>query len=239
MKLSDSYCCRVRSILLENCREEMSMLRSMLLIVLLALCLSIAPAITHAQEVTNLVLNPSFEDEDDIVDNVWAEDGWLFWGQGDGLASVIEMDEDEFIDGTRSLRVDPKGAVNWHFQAIYYLIEMDVGDPYTYSFWAKAAEEREMRVMLKDVVTTGNFGGTVFNLTTEWAEYTATTNAMFPRVKLEFHTSGTEVSVWLDFVYVYKGEFVEGILPSKLGKPEAVEPADKLPIKWAELKVGS
>ena len=143
------------------------MSRSLLSAVLLALCLSVATTITHAQEVTNLVLNPSFEDETDIVDDAWVEDGWLYWGDGDGLASVIEIDEDEFIDGTRSLRVDPKGAINWHFQPIYFSILTDIGDEYTYSFWAKAAEERVITVMMKDTGNAGNFGSTVFNLTTK------------------------------------------------------------------------
>ena len=214
------------------------MLRSMLFMVLLAFCLFIAPAIIHAQEVTNLVLNPSFEDEDDIVDSNWIENGWCFWGQANGLNSVIEMDEDEFIDGTRSLRVEPKGAITWEFMPIYYPIAMDVGDPYTYSFWAKAAEKRDIVVVMKDVNNVGTFGVTTFALTTEWNEYTATADAVWPSIKLEFHVSASDVFVWLDFVHVYEGEFVEGILPSELGRSKAVKSAGKLPIRWAELKAG-
>ncbi len=193
---------------------------------------------THAQEVTNLVLNPSFEDENDFVDANWIENGWCFWGQGNGLNSVIEMDEDEFIDGTRSLRVEPKGDITWEFMPIYFPIAMDIGDPYTYSFWAKAAEKRDIIVGMKDTNNVGSFGVTTFTLTTEWNEYTATADAMWSSIKLEFHVSASDVSVWLDFVHVYGGEFVEGIFPSELDGSKAVKPGGKLPIRWAELKAG-
>ena len=192
------------------------MLRSKFSAVLLVLFLVGVPLTVHAQvEVQNLVLNPSFEDESDMIDDQWVENGWLFWGQDDGLDSVIEIDEDEFVDGTRSLRVDPKGAINWHFQPIYYPIAMDIGESYTYSFWAKAAEERIITVVMKDVNNTGSFGVTEFTLTTEWDEYTATADAGWPSIKLEFHVAASEVSVRLDFVYVYEGEYVEEFSPRK------------------------
>ena len=213
------------------------MLRSKFSAVLLILFLVGVPLTVHAQvEVENLVLNPSFEDESDMIDDQWVENGWLYWGQDAGLNSVIEIDEAEFIDGTRSLRTDPQATINWHFQAIYYPIAMDMGESYTYSFWAKAAEERIITVVMKDVNNVGSFGVTEFILTTEWSEYTATADAQWPSIKLEFHLAVSEASVWLDFVYVYEGEYVEEILPSEIGVQEAVEPANKLPIQWAEIK---
>ena len=132
--------------------------------------------VAYAQ-VTNLVLNPSFEDESDLVDDQWIPDGWVTWGDGDGLASVVEFDGSEFIDGTRSLRVEPKGSENWHFMVIYYPVAQSTGTAYTASFWAKAGEPRPIWANIK---ATDNSVGIVtaeFELTTDWQEYAFTYEA--------------------------------------------------------------
>lgn len=213
------------------------MLRSMLLIVLLAFCFFAVPVATHAQEVVNLVLNPSFEDENDIIDDNWIENGWVTWGDADGLDSVVEFDEDVFIDGERSARVEPTGTVDWHFMIIYYPVALDVGESYTTSFWAKAEEKRTIAVHMKDVDNAGSFGLTEFTITTEWDEYTYTADAEWPSIKLEIFVSGSDIPLWFDFVHIYEGDYVGGILPSELSVG-AVEPADKLSVRWAEIKTG-
>ena len=212
------------------------MLRSMLLIVLLVFCLFVIPVATHTQEVVNLVLNPSFEDENDIIDDQWIENGWVTWGDADGLDSVVEFDEGEFIDGERSARVEPTGTVDWHFMIIYYPVALDVGESYTTSFWAKAEADRTISVSMKDVDNAGSFGLTTFTITTEWSEYTYTADAGWPRIKLEIYVSGSDIPLWFDFVYIYEGDYVAGILPSERSAPGAVEPADKLSVRWAEIK---
>jgi hypothetical protein len=59
-----------------------------------------------------------------------------------------------------------------------------------------------------------NWGGTSFQLTTEWAEYSMTSAALNGNVKLEFFCAESEEPFWLDFVYVYEGDYVAGIEPS-------------------------
>ena len=54
-------------------------------------------------------------------------------------------------------------------------------------------------------------------------------------VKLEVFCAGSEVPFWLDFVYVYKGSYVAGIMPSETATP--VKPAGKLAARWADLKL--
>jgi hypothetical protein len=211
------------------------MLRSMFFVMFLALCLIGVPLAVHAQ-VENLVLNPSFEDENDVINDQWIENGWVTWGDGDGLASVVEIDENEFIDGSRSARVEPTGTVNWHFMIIYYPVALDMGDPYTVSFWAKAEEERVITAHMKDVNNAGSFGATDFTVTTEWSEYAFTADAEWPSIKLEIFVSGSDIPLWFDFVYIYEGEYVEGIFPSERSIPGAVDPADKLPVRWAAIK---
>jgi len=211
------------------------MLRSIFLAMFLALCLIGIPLAVYAQ-VENLVLNPSFEDENDIINDQWIEHGWVTWGDGDGLDSVVEFDEDEFIDGSVSARVEPTGTVNWHFMIIYYPVPLDVGELYTVSFWAKAEEERVITAQMKDVDNAGSFGATDFTITTDWNEYTFSAEAGWPSIKLEIFVSGSDIPLWFDFVYIYEGEYVEGILPSEKSIPGAVDPADKLPMQWAEIK---
>jgi len=201
----------------------------------LALFLIGVPLAVHAQ-VENLVLNPSFEDENDVIDDEWIENGWVTWGDADGLDSVVVFDEDDFIDGSISARVEPTGTVNWHFMIIYYPVPLDVGELYTVSFWAKAEEERVITVQMKDVDNAGSFGATDFTITTDWNEYTFSAEAGWPSIKLEIFVSGSDIPLWFDFVYIYEGEYVEGIFPSERSIPGAVDPADKLPVRWAAIK---
>lgn len=210
------------------------MLRFALPAILLVLCLISVPFVVQAQEVENLVLNPSFEDELDVIDDNWIENGWVTWGDGDGLASVVVMDEDDFADDSRSARVEPTGTTDWHFMIIYYPVALDFGEPYTVSFWAKAAEERTIAVHMKDVGNAGSFGMNTFTITPDWSEYHFTVDAEQANIKLEIFVSGSEVPLWFDFVYIYAGEYVEGINPSEF--VAAVQPESKLSISWGELK---
>ncbi len=211
------------------------MLRSASLVVLLVLCLISVPFVAQAQEVENLVLNPSFEDELDIIDDAWIENGWVTWGDGDGLPSVVAMDEDDFADGSRSARVEPVGTVDWHFMIIYYPVALDFGEPYTVSFWARAQEERTIAVHMKDVGNAGSFGLTTFTITPDWSEYHYTADAEQGNIKLEIFVSASEVPLWFDFVHIYAGEYVEGIAPSEF--TAVVQPDSKLSTSWGALKL--
>ena len=199
----------------------------------LVLILIAAPLISQAQ-VTNLVINPSFEDENDIVDSNWVP-GWVTWGEGVGLESEVIFDEEDFIDGARSLRVEPKGSVNWHFMVINYPIALKMGKTYSASFWARAEEPRPITTKVKANDNSVDFALTDFQITTDWAEYTKTFDAGATDVKLEIWVSGTDVPVWLDFVYMYEGDYVEGIMPSEISS-KSVESAGKLAVQWSKLK---
>ena len=214
------------------------MLRLTLLVVLSTLCLSAVPVLIYAQEeeFVNLVLNPSFE-EDEVILNDPAWQAWATWGDQDGVNSTVEIDETEFIDGSRSLRIDPVGAVNWHFIVLNLPMDVSFGEEYTASFWVKAAEKRPFAAKFKATDNTVSFGETVFGLTTEWAEYHFTAESQTNQLKLEFFCAASEAPIWLDFVNVYEGKYVEGILPSEMGGGnQAVQPAGKLPVRWSEIK---
>jgi len=189
----------------------------------LVLVLVAFPLVTHAQ-VENLALNPSFEEDEVILDDPdWEQ--WCTWNPDEGAGSSVTVDETEFIDGTRSLRVDPKGPENWHFIVVYISFPADLNKNYTASFWAKAEEPRPLTVQMKASDNSVDaWGATDFELTTEWAEYHYTSEVLHTDVKLEFLDAGSEVPHWLDFLYIYEGEYVAGIEPGLSPRAKASVP---------------
>jgi hypothetical protein len=201
------------------------------------LVLAVVQPVTYALQIENLALNPSFE-EDEVILNDQDYEQWWTWGWEDGLNSTVEIDEAKYIDGTRSLRINPIGSTNWFFIVANSPIPLEVGTNYTASFWAKAEEPRPLGAKMKATDNSIDWGWTDFELTSEWAEYTFTSEALNVEGKLEFHCAGSEVTLWLDFVYVYEGEYVAGIEPSLSSPPEIAtdpNPADGAihPDTWA------
>jgi len=200
------------------------------------LTLVAVPLVTHAQ-VENLVLNPSFE-EDEVILNDQAYEHWWTWGWEAGQNSTAEIDETEFVDGKRSLRVIPMGDTNWYFIVANSPILVEVSKDYTISFWAKAEEPRPLTAQLKATDNSINaWGATTFDLTTEWTEYHYTSEVLIDNVKLEILCAGSEVPFWLDFIYVYEGDYVPGIGPVPPMKSSDPDPADGVFLDqiWATL----
>jgi len=202
------------------------------------LALVVLPPATHAQ-VENLLLNPSFEEDEPILDDPdWEQ--WCTWNPDEGAGSSAAVDDTEFIDGSKSLRVDSKGPEDWHFIVVNIGFTADLSKDYTASFWAKAQEARTIAVQMKaSDNSVSAWGATNFDLTTEWAEYYYTSNVLHTDVKLEFLLAGSEVPLWMDFVYVYEGEYVAGIEPGAASRVKAAapEPADGAlhPDTWVSL----
>ena len=66
-------------------------------LILMVLGFMALPAATFAQ-VVNLAHNPSFEEEEVILDDpAWTM--WATWGDQSGLNSTVALDDAEFIDG--------------------------------------------------------------------------------------------------------------------------------------------
>ena len=196
-------------------------------VVLLALSLVVALAAAQGQ-VVNLVQNPSFEEHEVILDDAfWYK--WCTGGKDAGVESTVTYDTSECIDGVRSLRIDPKGAINEDFFVVYFTIPQKVGTKYTASFWAKAQAPRPLGVNMKAVDNSVIWGDTDFQITTDWAEYKFTAAAQNARVMLKFLCAGSETPLWLDFVNVYEGEYISGIKPSKTSSPGKADPPIWLP----------
>lgn len=174
-----------------------SMLWSLLIVGLLI------PQVSFAQ-VENLIQNASFEEQQDIPGP-----GWGTWNPAQGAGSTATIDLTDSIDGIGSVRIDPKGTANWHFYLTASPIDMEVGATYTLSFWAKAPLERGIGVLIKGVDNAGpNFCVVNPTLTNEWIEYTATGVCTQPVCKVDFSVGG-EIPIWLDFIHLYKGEYVQ------------------------------
>jgi len=193
------------------------------------------PAGTHAQ-VENLVHNPGFE-EDEVILNDQAYEHWWTWGWEDGLNSTVEFDETDFVDGKRSLKVFPTGATNWYFIVANSPMSVVVGNDYTASFWIKAEEPRPLGARFKATDNSVDWGYTDFEVTTEWAEYTMTSEALNAELKFEIFCAGADVPFWLDYVFVYEGQYVPGIKPVPPLKASNPNPVDGalLEQNWATL----
>ena len=182
-----------------------------------ALGLLAAPLVTHAQ-VQNLLQNPSFE-EDEVILNDPANEKWWTWGWEAGLQGTCEVVETECVDGLKSLRIVPKGGTSWYFIVANSPIPMEVGKRYTASFWIKADAPRPVSAKMKATDNSIDWNETLFEVTTEWAEYHWTSEAKNAAVKIEFHCAAVDTPFWLDFVNVYEGEYVAGVDPSGLASP--------------------
>ncbi|MBT3271070.1 hypothetical protein HN371_28270 [Candidatus Poribacteria bacterium] len=185
-------------------------------------------------QVDNLALNGSFEEDEVILDD-GAWESWATWGDADGIGSDVFFDEDEFIDGSRSLRVEPIGTVNWHFIVLNLPIPVNQGDDYTVSFWAKGEKTRPLSINFKATDNTVSWDQVDIIISDVWEEYHATGVTLSGEMKVEwFCSAGNEVILWLDFVNIYAGGFVEGVEPS--AGPQAVNASDKLATAWATVK---
>ncbi len=203
------------------------MCKRLIYLISFVLVLVAVPPVTHAQ-VENLLLNPSFEEDEAILDDPdWEQ--WTTWNDAGGAGSNATVVDIEFIDGTRSLRIEPIGSTDWFFIVLQDYIPLAVGTDYTVSFWAKAEAPRPLGSQMKAEDNSVAWGWSSFQLTTEWAEYTYTSEALNAVTKLEFSCAGVETPFWLDFVYVYEGQYVAGIEPGGGASPEQVsdpKPAD-------------
>jgi hypothetical protein len=176
--------------------------------------LTIPPA-AHAQ-VTNLAPNPSFEEDEPILDDpTW--ENWCTWGWEGGLQSKVMIVDNEAIDGAKSLRIEPKGGTNWYFIVLDETIPLQVGKRYTASFWVKAEADRSLTAKWKATDNSIDWSQVDFQVTTEWAEYFTTAEALNASVKFEFHCAAVDTPFWLDFFNVYEGEYVPGVDPSGAG----------------------
>jgi len=156
-------------------------------------------------EVDNLALNPSFEEDDLVLDDPdWYQ--WCTWNAAEGAGSNATIVDTDAVDGSKSLLVEPIGVENWHFIVANISFPMETGADFTATFWAKADADRPLAAQMKAADNSVTWGYADFQLTTEWAQYTMTSTAESDEGKLEFLCAASEVSFLLDQVAVFKAE---------------------------------
>jgi hypothetical protein len=150
----------------------------------------------------NLALNPSFEEDEPVLDDPdWYS--WATWNPAEGAGSNATIVDTDAVDGARSLRIEPVGVENWHFIVLNQPITVEMDKNYTTSFWAKADAPRPLTVQIKaEDNSISAWGATAFDLTTEWAEYSYTSEVLIDVIKVEFLCAGVEVPFLLDLVSV-------------------------------------
>jgi hypothetical protein len=209
-------------------------------VVLAALGLVVFPTANQGQ-IVNLAPNPSFE-EDEVIQDDPAWEWWCTWGWEAGLQGRCRIDDTEAIDGLRSLRIEPKGGTNWYYIVLDMPIPTTVGKKYTASFWVKAEAPRSLTVKWKATDNSIDWSQVDVQVTTDWAEYHTTAEAMNGTTKFEFHCAAVDTPFWLDFFNVYEGEYVVGVDPSgasdpgKAGRPTPADGAvieqTQVVLKW-------
>jgi len=160
----------------------------------------------RSDAVENLLLNPSFEEDEPVLDDPdWVQ--WCTWNPAEGAGSNATIVDTDSVDGTKSLRVEPVGVENWHFILVNISFLADLNKNYTAGFWAKAEAPRPLTVQMKASDNSVDaWNATSFDLTTEWAEYSYTSEVLHTDVKLEFLCAGSEVPFLLDLVSVYEAD---------------------------------
>ena len=177
------------------------MCRRLIYLISVVLLLVAVPAATHAQ-VVNLALNPSFEEDEPVLDDPdWYS--WGTWNPAEGAGSNATIVDTDAVDGAKSLRIEPVGVENWHFIVLNQPIVVEMDKNYTTTFWAKADAPRPLTVQMKAEDNSVNaWGATSFDLTTEWAEYSYTSEVLIETIKVELLCAGVEVHFLLDLFSV-------------------------------------
>ncbi len=181
-----------------------------------------------AAEVENIVRNGDFED------------GKIEWAlrQSEGAAAEIKEDKKEAVKGDLCAFIEitnVAGTDAWHLALFQEGHNIDKDETYTLAFWGKAEELRPVALYVEQAADPWDeYGRESFEVNAEWQEFwitfTATVSGpVWPRIAL----GESDVNLWVDNVRFFIGDFVED---DEIGQQEAVDPAGKSAVTWAEIK---
>jgi hypothetical protein len=182
----------------------------------------------YADEVENLIRNGDFEE------------GTIEWAlrQSEGAVATMREEKGEAIKGRSCVFIDidnVAGTDAWHLSLYQEGHELGKNQTYTLSFWAKAEEPRQVAYYVEQAIDPWDeYGRESVQVNEEWQEYWTTftasiSGAVWPRIAL----GESDVSIWVDNVRFYEGEYVE---EEDLETQNAVGPASKLLMTWGRIK---
>lgn len=172
--------------------------------------------------------------------NSYFEDGLENWTMliFEGAQAEAMIDDSDSIKGSQCVYIDIKGLGTnkafWEIRFTQENIIAEQGEQYTISVWAKADEvPRRIKPHLR---YGGDQNAQIFDITTEWAEYSFTFSANQSAGVLDIPLGETEGNVWIDNFRLYEGSYQED---PDLGRTEggrAVDRSGKLATKWGEIR---
>jgi len=186
--------------------------------------------------VTNLIVNPYFAE---------GIAGWTLECHDPFVKADIKADPNTKVIGNYSLFVDIReiqpGSEIWRCQPKQTGLALQGGKKYTWSFWAKAAKERQLQCqVLVDVWDWRLLGlDTSVTISTEWKEYfnTFVCTEDYSNARITWLCAHVVVDFWLDNVILYEGDYVEGLMAEQLiKKPSMVTPRSLLTSTWGRAK---
>lgn len=195
---------------------------------LAVLFLLVSPSMA-GDEIENLVSNPDFD-----------EGGIFGWNLGTGGNSAGEMTVERnsgVINDCAYVKIDAVGPDAWNPEIHSPEFDVEAGEIYTVSFWAKTEDGMTRTIGVKfEQLDTWVGPAQNFTLTDEWTEYhfsPTMTMSSPPAVVIHIQFNNMKGDVWLDHFRVYQGEYVEDELSEG---EQAVKAVDKLTIVWGQIR---
>ena len=191
---------------------------------------------TYSADIENLLTNSYFAE---------GIAGWTLECHDPFVRADIEPDPDTKVIGDYSLKTDLQeiqvGAEIWRCQPKQTGLGLKGGQKYTWSFWAKAAEERQLQCqVLVDVWNWRLLGlDQPVNITTEWKEYfhTFTATEDYANSRITWLCAHETIDFWIDNVILYEGDYVEELMADEvLQKPQLVTQKPVLASAWGKIK---
>ena len=192
--------------------------------------------IAHAAEIKNMLVNPYFQN---------GIAGWTLEQHDPFVRGDIMPDSTTKVIGDYSMKMDIRelqaGAETFRAQPKQTGIALEGGKKYTWSFWARAREERELQCqVLVDVWNWRLLGlDQPVIITIEWREYFHTFIATedYANSRITWLCAHASIDFWIDNVILYEGEYVEGLMADQLMmKPSAVGSRHALTTTWGRAK---
>jgi hypothetical protein len=183
------------------------------------------------EEIENLVSNPDFE---------LGTEGWTIGSIADGAGGELSIDkkEDAIVGNTLWAQIHGVGNDAWEPEIHSPAFDVEGGNVYTVSLWAKTEPEATRTIGVKfEQLDTWVGPSTTFTLTDEWQEFHFSPTMDFtspPQSVIHIQFNFMKEDVWFSHFRVYEGEYVEEDIEGQ--QKISVTPAGRLAIAWGQIK---